>query len=176
LGSLLYVGCFLLVGVLFSQQLEQVINAFAGLGTRALFVVIGLAGLYFGYKYYQRRRLLKELRVARITVDELRQKLDAGEKPVILDLRSKVELEQDPSLIPGAMHFVIDEIEQRRHEFPMDQDIIVYCDCPNEVTSARVALMLQRKGFTRVRPLLGGIEAWRNGNHPMEVRTADLAA
>jgi rhodanese-related sulfurtransferase len=101
--------------------------------------------------------LLRELRMARITVAELRQKLEAGENPVILDLRSKAELERDPSVIQGAIHLVLDEVEQRRHEFPHDRDIIVYCSCPNEATAAKVALLLQRNGFTRVRPLLGGI-------------------
>src|SRR6267378_262414 len=57
LGSLLYVGCFVLVGVLFSRQLEQVFDAFTGLGSRALGVVVGLAALYIGCKYFQRHRL-----------------------------------------------------------------------------------------------------------------------
>src|SRR5216117_3872584 len=64
LGSLLYAGSFILVGVLFSHQLEQVIAALASLGSGALGVVVGLAVLYIGYKYYQRGRLLKELRMA----------------------------------------------------------------------------------------------------------------
>jgi membrane protein DedA with SNARE-associated domain len=45
LGSLLYAGCFILVGVLFSHQLEQIIDALAGLGSSALAVVAGLAAL-----------------------------------------------------------------------------------------------------------------------------------
>jgi hypothetical protein len=88
LGSLLYVGSFLLVGVSFSHQLEQIMAAFASLGSGALGLVAGLVALYIGYKYFQRRRLLRELRMARITVDELHQKLEAGENPMILDLRS----------------------------------------------------------------------------------------
>src|SRR5881628_3177201 len=87
-GSLLYAGCFILVGVLFRHQLEQVIAALASLGSGALGVVVGLAALYIGYKYFQRRRLLNELRMARITVDELHQMLETGENPIILDLRS----------------------------------------------------------------------------------------
>src|SRR5437762_12625873 len=114
------------------------------------------------------RSLLRELRMARITVTELRQKLEAGENPVILDLRSKAELEQDPSTIRGAIHLVLDEVEKRRHEFPHDRDIVVYCSCPNEATAARVALLLQRHGFTRVLPLLGGLDAWREQNYTMQ--------
>src|SRR5437773_9770478 len=86
LGSLLYVGCFVLAGVLFSRQLEQVIDALTGLGSRALGVVVGLAALYIGYKYFQRRRLLNELRMARVSVDELRNKQQSGERLTILDL------------------------------------------------------------------------------------------
>ena len=54
-------------------------------------------------------------------------------------------------------------------EIPRDRDIILYCSCPNEVSSARVALLLQRKGISRVRPLLGGIDAWRERNYPTEL-------
>src|SRR5713101_5191782 len=62
-GSFLYVGAFILLGALFSSQLEQVLSALAGLGKGALGLVAGLVAAYIGYKYYQRRRLLHELRV-----------------------------------------------------------------------------------------------------------------
>jgi membrane protein DedA with SNARE-associated domain/rhodanese-related sulfurtransferase len=170
IGSLLYVGGFLLVGVLFSRQLEAIMAALAGLGAGALGLVAGLVALYAGYKYLQRHRLLRELRMARITVDELRQKLEAGENVMILDLRSHAALEEDPSLIRGALHMSLEEVDVRVLEIPRDRDIILYCSCPNEVSSARVALLLQRKGFSRVRPLLGGFDAWRERNYPTESR------
>lgn len=64
----------------------------------------------------------------------------------------------------------MEDLELRQLEVPRDRDIIVYCSCPNEASSARVALWLQRKGFTRVRPLLGGIDAWRDQSYPMALR------
>jgi membrane protein DedA with SNARE-associated domain/rhodanese-related sulfurtransferase len=170
LGSLLYTGCFILAGVLFSHQLEQVIHALSGLGNGALGVVIGLAALYLGYKFYQRQRLLRELRMARITAEELHQKQEAGEPLVILDLRSQLEVDQDPALILGAIHIAIDDVEHRHQEIPRDREIILYCSCPNEVSSARVALKLRRRGISRVRPLLGGIDAWRERKYPTEPR------
>jgi len=170
LGSVLYVGAFLLVGVLFSHQLEQILAAFSSLGTGALALVVGLVALYIGYKYFQRRRLLNELRGARITVDELHQKQEAGENPLILDLRSLSEFDSDPLQIRGALHMAMDEVERRGQELPRDRDIILYCSCPNEASSARAALLLHRKGITRVRPLLGGIDAWRERNYPVEPR------
>jgi membrane protein DedA with SNARE-associated domain/rhodanese-related sulfurtransferase len=169
-GSLLYVGTFMVVGILFSRQLEQVMAALSSLGYGALAVVAGLAVVYIGYKYWARHRLLRELRMSRITVDELYQKLKAGENLMILDLRPLDELAEDPSRIRGALQMTMDEVEHRQQEIPRDRDIILYCSCPNEVSSARVALRLQRKGISRVRPLLGGIDAWRERNYPTELR------
>ena len=167
-GALLYVGSFLLVGALFGHQLNQILAALASLGSGALGLVVGLIALYIAYKFYQRQRLLRELRMARITVDELRQKQEAGETPMILDLRSLAAVHDEPVLIPGALHMSMDEVDGRLKEFPRDRDIILYCGCPNEISSARVALLLQRKGFSRVRPLLGGIDAWRERKYPTE--------
>jgi membrane protein DedA with SNARE-associated domain/rhodanese-related sulfurtransferase len=168
IGALLYVGGFILVGVLFSRQLEAIIAALANLGTGALGLVGGVVALYLVYKYLQRHRLLRDLRMARITVDELHQKQAAGESLMILDLRSRAALEEDPLLIPGALHMTLDEVEHRQQEIPRDREIVLYCSCPNEVSAARAALLLQRKGFSRVRPLLGGIDAWRERHYPTQ--------
>ena len=177
LSSVMYEGCFIFAGVLFSSQLEQVFIALNGLGRSAFGVFVGAAVCYIGYKYYRRRRLLNDLRMAKITVDELHQKLEAGERPIILDLRSLAELEQNPTLIRGARHATADEIEsQRQEEIPRDRDIILYCSCPNEVSSARAALQLRRKGIVRVRPLLGGIDAWRERNYPTELWAVGVAS
>jgi rhodanese-related sulfurtransferase len=79
------------------------------------------------------------------------------------------ELEQNPVVIRGALHMGLHEIPSRRKEIPYDQDIILYCTCPNKVTSARVALQLRRHGIARVRPLLGGIDAWRARDFPTQL-------
>ena len=170
LGSLLYAACFVLGGVLFRHQLEQVLSALASLGHGALVLLLALVALYLGYKYYQRRRLLIELRMARITVDELHRKLEAGENLFILDLRPDAELVQEPLLIRGALHITADELKLRHEEIPRDRDVILYCSCPNEVSSARAALLLRRNGIVRVHPLLGGFGAWRERNYPTESR------
>ena len=174
LSSLLYVGCFILGGVLFSRQLEQIINALAGLGRGALGLVVAAVALYIGYRYWQRHRLLGELRMARITVDELHTRQEAGESLLVLDLRSHFELEQDPVVIRGALHVTMDELRLRHQDIPRDRDIVLYCDCPNEVSSARMALQLRQQGIVRVRPLQGGIEAWRERNYPTDLRAVEV--
>ncbi len=164
------------MGDFFSAQIAQIGAAMAHLGGRALALLAGVIAVYLAFKFWQRQHLLNELRGARITVNELRQKLDAGENPVILDLRSRAELQLDPAVIYGAVHMEVHEVEVRRGEIPADRDVIVYCSCPNEVSSARVALLLQRKGLNRVRPLLGGIGAWRQQNYPTTNWTATSRA
>ncbi|HTD86049.1 MAG TPA: DedA family protein/thiosulfate sulfurtransferase GlpE [Candidatus Binatia bacterium] len=171
-GALLYAGGVILLGVLLRNQLEQVIAALASLGNGALALLGILAAVFIGLKFYKRQRLLRELRMARITVDELHQKLQAGENPLILDLRASAELDQDPSIIRGALHVAVSDIEAGEQEIPLDREIVLYCSCPNEAGAAKIALLLQRKGIARVRPLLGGIDAWRARNYPLDVRTS----
>jgi len=174
-GSLLYGGCFILLGFLLSNEIQKLTAALASMGGSVLGLGLGLVALYIGFKYWQRQRILRELRMARITIAELRKRQDAREDLVILDLRSGAELKLDPSLIPGAVHLAVDEVEHRHHEIPRDREVIVYCSCPNEISSARVALLLHRKGIVRVRPLLGGIDAWRARGYPLEAVRVDEA-
>ena len=168
LGCLLYPACVGGLGFLFSDQVVDILNALGRIGRGGLMVVLGSLGAYIGYKYFQRRRLLRRLRVARITVDELRRKQEKGEALLVVDLRSELDLKNDPFVIAGALHFHLHELERRQSEIPRDRDIILYCSCPNEVTSARTAWLLQKRGIERVRPLAGGIAAWRERKYPVE--------
>jgi len=166
-GSLLYGACFIYLGYFFSSQIQQIENALGNVGSSALMLIIGIAAVYVALKYWQRTRLLNDLRMSRITVDELRKLQDAGQSVSILDMRSQTELERDGQIIKGAVHLSVDDVKEKRYKIPDDGEVIVYCSCPNEVTAARVALLLKRHGFTKVRPLLGGIDAWRDQNYPL---------
>ena len=172
LGSLLYTGCFLLLGFLFSNQLEPLLAGLGQLGHGAVLVVIGLLATYVGFKYLQRQLFLRELRIARISVDELRRMQEAKEDVFVVDLRSSVDLEQNPTVIAGAVHLYPKDVENRHHEIPRDRDVVLYCSCPNEATAARIALLLRKRGITRVRPLLGGIDAWRERQYPLQPHRA----
>ena len=168
ISSVLYCGSFMLLGFVFSDQLDQVLASIAGLGNTTLTVSLLLLAAFVAYKFWRRRRVLHELRGARISVDDLRRQQQTGGNPLVVDLRASTELEEDPYLIPGAIHIDIHSIEERWHEIPRDRDVILYCSCPNDIGSARAAMLLQRNGLTRVRPLLGGIDAWRERNYPVE--------
>jgi rhodanese-related sulfurtransferase len=132
-------------------------------------VLLLLGGLlaYVAYKFVQRRRFLRQLRMAKISVDELKARLDAGEPLTVIDVRHARDLQADPDMIPGAIHIALEDIDGRYHEIPLGRDIVLYCACPNEVSSARTALRLKRNGINQVRPLEGGIVAWRDRHYPL---------
>ncbi len=160
-GGFLWLGTFGGLGYLFTDQIEGLAGAADRFGTTLALVVVGLGGAYIAWKYRARQRVLQEIRMARITPDELDQLISSGGSPVIIDARSESALEALPFVIQGAQFLPLDEVDERHSEIPREGDVVVYCSCPNDVSSARVALKLKRLGFQRVRPLAGGIEAWR---------------
>jgi rhodanese-related sulfurtransferase len=112
-------------------------------------------------KLIRRSRILRVHHRARISPELLKAKLDAGLPVVVVDVRSRRSMDEFPHVIPGALVMPEEEIDGRRAEIPTDRELVVYCDCPNDVTSARVALNLNREGLERIHALEGGIDAWR---------------
>jgi membrane protein DedA with SNARE-associated domain len=123
LWALVYVG----LGYVFSSQLEAVARALAGLG-RGAAVILGLAlGAYVAWKYAQRRRFIRSLRVARIAPDELLTRIQAGEALAIVDLRSAAQAASVGLRIPGALHMGPEELDRRHGEIARDREIVLYC-------------------------------------------------
>jgi membrane protein DedA with SNARE-associated domain/rhodanese-related sulfurtransferase len=168
-GSLLWSFSFLLLGYLFTDQIGYVAEQAVRFGKTATIIITIALGGYLLYKYLHRQKLLRDLRVARITPTELKQLIDNGHKSLVVDLRGALDHVADPYTIPGSLRISAEELERRHHEIPRDRDIILFCACPNEATAARMALVLKRKGITRVRPLAGGIDAWRELAYPLEM-------
>ncbi|MBI4000631.1 MAG: sulfurtransferase, partial [Nitrospira defluvii] len=174
-GTLIWAGVCAGVGALFSNQLEYLAGLFdQARGLVLTILLVAVAG-FIGYKYYHRQKFLRHLRMAKISVEELKRRLDAGDAISVVDVRHPLALELDPETIPGAINFTMEEIEHRHHEIPRDRDIVLYCTCPNEVSSARTAFLLKKKGIHRVRPLVGGLDAWRERKFPVERRSSNAA-
>jgi membrane protein DedA with SNARE-associated domain len=126
-GAVLWSGSYLALGYVFSDQLERIADLVAGLGSRLVTVIAAGLALYILWKYIQRRRFIRELAVARITPEELRRRLEAGEDVVVVDLRHSMEFDADPATVPGAIHVLPDELDARHGEIPRDRDVILYC-------------------------------------------------
>jgi len=127
LGALFYIGSFVALGYLFSNQLEQVAARVASLGSSLLVVLAGGLAAYVAWKYVQRHRFIRSLRVARITPDELKRKIEAGENIVVVDLRGSLDFEADPQTIPGAIRVAPDRVEEGHSQIPRDREIVLFC-------------------------------------------------
>ena len=147
-------------GLLLHAQIEYVLAGLGDMGRWGLLLIGLILAAYVFVKALQRRRFFRMLRMARITVEELQALIRAGANPTIIDVRSPGARARDGRRIPGAVLVDMVELEKEFPELPTDRDIVVYCTCPNEASAARVAKSLMTRGFTRVRPLLGGFDAW----------------
>lgn len=175
LGSLLWAGSGVGLGLIFSDQLEYIAGVLSRFGSLAGTVAVAGLAAYIFWKYWQRRQFLKSLRTAQISPEELYELIQAGERPVVIDLRLGSGQEDGVEVIPGSMLMSLEEVEHRHHEIPRDREIVFYCACPNEASSARAALILKRKGVERVRPLTGGFDAWVERSFPLETMASERA-
>jgi membrane protein DedA with SNARE-associated domain/rhodanese-related sulfurtransferase len=166
-GTTLWAGTFMLLGAAFREQLADLVAFGQRLGTGALLAAVALLAAYIAWKVLSRQRFLRRLRVERITPEELARLMEAREPLAIADLRHDIEVQADRVTIPGAVRFSPDELAERHHTLPKDREVVLYCSCPDEATSAGMALRLRARGITRIRPLAGGLDAWRSAGLPV---------
>ncbi len=117
-------------------------------------------------KAWQRYRMARLLAASMMSIDELRDRLAGAPRPFVIDVGSSLAHDARPH-IPGAVLLDLDAIA-RSDDFPDDRDIVLYCACPNEASARRGAQLLMQKGYRRVRPLAGGIDAWTRAGYPVE--------
>jgi membrane protein DedA with SNARE-associated domain/rhodanese-related sulfurtransferase len=168
IGAVLWVGVAFGAGVLFRTQIESLLAHLQAVGSIAGLAIAVLLAAYVAYKWWERRRFYRTLRMARISVAELYALIQAGAAPVIVDVRSPSGRALEPRWIPGAVHVPLQAISQHIKELPRDRDVILYCTCPNEASAARVAQILMNNGFKKVRPLHGGLDAWIAAGYSVE--------
>ncbi|MGC1455109.1 MAG: VTT domain-containing protein [Nitrospirota bacterium] len=126
MGIFIWVGSYTILGYIVSTELDRVLEYASGMGTTLLVLIAGGLTIYILWKYASRRRFFRELRIARITPEELKRKLDAGERVLIIDVRHSVDFDADPYIIPGA-HRIPFEQAGNRVNVADDRDVVVYC-------------------------------------------------
>jgi rhodanese-related sulfurtransferase len=104
-------------------------------------------------------------RIKETTVDEVKEKLDDGEKLTLIDVREESEFAKDH--LPGALHLgkgVIErDVEARVPD--LNTPLILYCG--GGYRSALAADNLQKMGYTNVISMDGGVRGWREKGYPM---------
>lgn len=159
LGAALWAGSALWLGSLFSTAIDDLMSTLVEMGKWGTLLVLFVLIVFIASKWWERQRFIKDLRMARISVDELNALLTSGETPIILDTRAP-HLIQD-GWIPGAQFASLDALDQLVLEMNDNDPVVLYCSCPNEITAAKVAKALMARGYYNVKPLTGGIDAWR---------------
>jgi membrane protein DedA with SNARE-associated domain/rhodanese-related sulfurtransferase len=167
IGGSLFIGVIVALGVIFQDAISSLLSTLVDYGKFGLFAVFATIGLYVLMKWLQRRLFIRQLRMDRITVAELRKLIDDGKDLLILDVRPE-KVRVDDGIIPGAVPAHPTDIDPIVMSSPRDAEVVVYCACPNEESAATAAKHLKRAGFKKIRPLRGGIEAWIQAGHKVE--------
>ena len=164
IGAMLWAGGAIALGAIFHEAVAAVLLELESLGHVALLMLLGAIVLFIVGKWWQRRRFLMKIRMARISAEDLSVLLESGAAAKVLDVRSSDRRAQS-GWIPGSIE--VHDISELR--LNADDDVIVYCDCPNDASAAVLVAKLRKQGFTRARPLAGGIDAWRERGFPVEL-------
>ena len=127
LGGLLWASAFVGLGFVFKSQLETAAEYAVQLGSWTFGILAAVLVGYLASKYIARQRFLRRIRIARISPEDLKAKLDRGEPLMIVDVRDRIDFDAEPSIIPGALHLSIEDLEARHREIPREREIILYC-------------------------------------------------
>ncbi len=163
IGAALWAGGAIALGAIFHEAVDAVLTELERLGHYALFVLLAVLALFVAGKWWQRHRFLASIRMARITPLELNALLSDGRSTAVVDVRTP-ERRALTGWIPGSIQ--VRDIAELSVD-PEDE-IVVYCDCPNDASAAVAARKLKERGYRRVRPLAGGVDAWRGEGLPIE--------
>ncbi len=180
-GAVIWAETYLLAGRFFGDVAQKSERFFHLLSHFAFGIFVLLVVSLMIYRVWKNRRFLLEIRELRLEPAELKRMLDMAESqgntpPFIVDLRHPLDYLPDPRVLPGAIRVSPNEITTQNDMIPRDRDVVLYCTCPSEETSARVAKQLLRLGVHRVRPLRGGFEGWRDAGYPLELYVAPSEA
>ncbi len=181
LGATLWVLSYLAVGYVFKYQLDRVSSYFAEFGKVVAGVGITLLIAFLVRRLIHWYHFLREFRLTQISADKLRSKLTHGDHVLLIDLQGDDKSNEKLDAIPGAIRLDPRQLEQyirqyRHANLRTDREVILYSLCSGDSVGARVALALRRIGFERVRPLAGGLRAWRDQGFPVTTEVEVLPA
>jgi rhodanese-related sulfurtransferase len=98
-------------------------------------------------------------RIHEVTIDDVKAKLDRGDKFLLIDVREESEYAADH--LPGAIHLGKGIIERDVEQLVPDPETPMVLYCGGGFRSALAADNLQKMGYTRVLSMDGGIRGWR---------------
>jgi membrane protein DedA with SNARE-associated domain/rhodanese-related sulfurtransferase len=171
-GSVIWTLAYFLAGRFFGDIAQRSARFFTLLGHFAVVIFVLMVLAFMFQRIWKQRRFLDSVRELRLEPAELLDLIVTAERqgnipPFIVDLRHPLDYLPDPRVLPGSVRVSPSELTAHHSLLPRDRDVILYCTCPSEETSGKVALQLHKFGINRVRPLRGGFEAWRTLGYPL---------
>jgi membrane protein DedA with SNARE-associated domain/rhodanese-related sulfurtransferase len=171
-GSILWAESFILAGRFFGDLVKKSAPLFQWLGHFAFLIFVLMVLGFLAQRILKQRKFLAQIRELRLEPSELKDMLDAAQSsgntpPFIVDLRHPLDYLPDPRVLPGALRIGPNELKLHSEILPRDRDVVLYCTCPSEETSAKLALQLHKMGVYRVRPLRGGFDGWKEAGYPL---------
>lgn len=160
LGAAFWAGTALLAGWLLRAEVQTAIEALSGHGTTAITMIALGLGAWLAWKLWQKYRFEQLAAIPHITPVELMAALASDTPPLLLDLRGAA-LIAEAGPIDGATQAQLDDLAHAVSHWPRQHHIVTLCACPEDATAVRAARALTKLGYTSVRPLKGGYDAWR---------------
>ncbi len=128
IGAFLWAGSAVVAGRAFHHQIGTLLQRLEDLGWWSVTIVVSIVALFILIKWYQRLHFYQQLRVARISVNEVKDMIDRGESPVVMDVRTRASRKQDLRRIPTAIVAATpEEVAQQLESIPVGTPIILYC-------------------------------------------------
>ena len=158
-GALLWCGAYVGAGMIFSREVQRLLDVLALIGGWALAVVALAFALYIGVKVAYRLRLKRLYRLVRISPSEAAALRREEPDLLFIDARSHLARDEDPRRIPGAIEHQEGDVTAILPGEARARTIVTFCTCPNEASAALLADQLIAAGYSRVRVLTGGAEA-----------------
>ncbi len=166
MGGSLWAGSYLALGYALDVQAHLVMTALERYGAYPALVAAAALATCVLVRLVQRRRSVTMFE-ARMEAAQVQQLLSAPHGAVLIDVRSALVRELDGRQLPGALVIGVNEVDESVRAIPKQSHLVIFCACPNEASSAHVAMRLRRRGYQHVCPLKDGIAGWAGAGLPV---------
>jgi rhodanese-related sulfurtransferase len=168
-GAALYTGVWFGAGFLFSGFLDAITRGYSAFGNVVSWVIAVGVALWIGNRVRLWARARKQRPVRMVKPGDLAKQ---AQSVMVLDVRSHGYYERGTMRIQGSARLEPNALSEQAASLPKDQEIVLYCTCVREATSAHVARALEDQGL-KVRVLEGGFRAWKKAGLPVEAVPED---
>jgi membrane protein DedA with SNARE-associated domain/rhodanese-related sulfurtransferase len=159
-GALIWTLGFVMLGRVFQTAIQDVLALLSNIGLAAGGLLLLAFAAFVAWRWQRRRLAMRAEGIEHIVVDALREALAGAPELTVIDVRSARARTLDGRVIPGAVGIPLRELPERARSLADARDIVVFCDCPNDVSAIAAARVLMKAGLPRVRVLAGGLDAW----------------